>query len=56
MHCNPKPESGALLLYMTMSRVAYNAAAYARASLLQVYGPSVTAAVSTSSGSALNAR
>lgn len=45
---------------MAMTHVAYDAAAYAqvelRAPLMQVYGPSVTDAVSTSSGSALYAR
>ena len=56
MHCNQKAESGAWILYMAMTHVAYDAAAYARASLVQVYGPSVTDAVSTSSGSALYAR
>ncbi len=60
MHCKQKAESGALILHMAMTHIAYNAAAYTqvelRAPLLQVYGPSVTDAVSTSSGSALYAR
>ena len=61
MHGNhTKTAPDALLPHMVMMCIACAAAAYAqlelRASLVQVYGPSVTAAVSTSSGAALYAR